>query len=497
MAVRDLREVVAVATINPTPTPHPQATAIVPPTDTPTVQAAAPVALADCAPDESTPSMRHDVVASVNYNARTIAAQQTITYINRTGEPLPDLVLNVEPNRWLDAFALASLDLNGTPANYDLTGRRLTVALSSPLNPGCSVELALTFAISVPPIIGGVEAFRGYFGETPRQINLGHWLPTIVPRVGDEWALRDSIFVGEQIVLAPADWHITINVQNAPEGIVVAAPGIEEQVSESTWRFVHIGGREFAASISPVFRVATDTTPDGIIVQTYSMPDALVPDGAGGFRDGGAYANRVAAESLQRFVELYGPYPHERMVVVQGDFPDGMEFSGFAIVSTDWFVSYEGSPQSYLMLITVHEVAHQWWYDLVGNDQARSPWLDEALSTYSEYVYIEAAYPNLRDWWWFFRVNRLNPEGSVDSTVYEFDAIRPYINAVYLRGVLLLDAIREDIGDEAFFAWLRRYAEAEAGQLADASALWAAMTQAEYDATTFTRAAFLRRPGLE
>jgi aminopeptidase N len=36
----------------------------------------------------------------------------------------------------------------------------------------------------------------------------------------------------------------------------------------------------------------------------------------------------------------------------------------------------------------VHEVAHQWFYSLIGNDQGRDPWLDEALASYVEYVQV-------------------------------------------------------------------------------------------------------------
>src|SRR5690606_6507172 len=102
---------------------------------------------------------------------------------------------------------------------------------------------------------------------------------------------------------------------------------------------------------------------------------------------------------------LFGVYPHERMLVVQGDFPDGMEFSGLVFVSTDWFKSFKGETGSYLTLITIHEVAHQWWYMRVGNDPALSPWLDEALATYSEYLFMEEYYPSLKEWWWQFRVD--------------------------------------------------------------------------------------------
>jgi aminopeptidase N len=36
----------------------------------------------------------------------------------------------------------------------------------------------------------------------------------------------------------------------------------------------------------------------------------------------------------------------------------------------------------------VHEAAHQWFYSTVGNDQARDPWLDEALASYAEFVQV-------------------------------------------------------------------------------------------------------------
>jgi hypothetical protein len=96
----------------------------------------------------------------------------------------------------------------------------------------------------------------------------------------------------------------------------------------------------------------------------------------------------------------------------------------------------------------VHVKAHQWWQGLVGNDQAWEPWLDEALSTYSELFFYECHYPALVDWWWHFRVNRFEPTGAVDSTIYDFDHFRPYINTVYLRGALMLHDMRRQAGDE-------------------------------------------------
>ncbi len=483
----------------PTPAP-PTQTATLPPTVTLTATHAPTVTPTPdgCQPPADADT-QHTVDAEVDYEAKTVTVAQSIRYTNQTDTPLPVLVLNVEPNRWLEAFTLQDLTLGDdrAPGAYTLTGRRLEVSLPEPLLPDCTANLHLNFTLQVPPIIGGVEAFRGYFGHSPRQINLGHWLPTVAPRRDGDWLHHESIFVGEQIVLDRADWQVTLRLVNAAPNTLAAAPGTVTQLDDASWQFDHPNGREFAVSISPVFRHTQAQSGDGIAVDVYALPDATIwQEETQQWLDGGAYAAEITAESVDLYADKFGDYPHTRMVVVQGDFPDGMEFSGFAFVSTDWFVSYEGSPQSYLMLITVHEVAHQWWYDLVGNDQAYDPWLDEALSTYSEYIYIEAFYPEHMEWWWFFRVNRLNPQGAVNSSVYEFEAIRPYINAVYLRGVLMLHDMRAALGDDAFYGWLRAYAEAHAGDIADSDSLWAALTNEQLAATAVIRTAFLRAPGV-
>lgn len=149
------------------------------------------------------------------------------------------------------------------------------------------------------------------------------------------------------------------------------------------------------------------------------------------------------------------------------------------------------------MLITVHEVAHQWWYGRVGNDSAVDPWLDEALSTYAEFIYVEEFYPSLRDWWWRFRVDSFAPDGFVDSTIYQFDNVRSYINAVYLRGVRMMDDLRTDLGTEPFFDLLFAYAEAGDGQVASPELFWSLMTPEQLQQTQVTRETYFYNPSIE
>jgi aminopeptidase N len=136
---------------------------------------------------------------------------------------------------------------------------------------------------------------------------------------------------------------------------------------------------------------------------------------------------------------------------------DGMEYDGLVFLSHAFYDFYTGDPMSNLTIIAAHEVAHQWFYGLVGNDQALEPWLDEALSTFSEVYFYEQAYPELVDWWWENRITFHDPQGWVDSTIYEPSGFYPYRDAVYLRGAMFLGDLRQIMGDEAFLSFLRDY----------------------------------------
>jgi aminopeptidase N len=160
------------------------------------------------------------------------------------------------------------------------------------------------------------------------------------------------------------------------------------------------------------------------------------------------------------------PYPHLSLSVVEADFLDGMEYDGLYFLSHGFYDLYDGTPMGYLTFIAAHETAHQWWYGIVGNDQALEPWLDEAMCTYMEHVfyenvyaeYLTDSYQSLVDWWWYYRVNFYEPTGPVDATIYDFNTFYSYRNSVYLNGAKFINDLRSLMGDQAFFAFLRDYA---------------------------------------
>ncbi len=287
------------------------------------------------------------------------------------------------------------------------------------------------------------------FGYTPRQTNLGDWYPFVPPYTADRgWLIHEPGAIGEHLVYDVADYQVEIVLAGPMTDIEIAAGGVMSQTDHGVLRYQLPAARSFAWSASHEYRVLTGQAGATTVV-AYVFPEHQVA---------GEAMLRAVASALAIYSQRFVPYPYAGLIVVESEFPDGMEYHGLFFLGQEYLAGYDGGPQGYLTAIAVHETAHQWWYGRVGNDQAITPWLDEALATYSELLFYETAYPGLTDWWWSFRVRRFNPTGWVNSAIYDHAGFRPYVDAVYLRGAMFLDGLRKAMDDEPFFTFLQAYA---------------------------------------
>jgi hypothetical protein len=397
-----------------------------------------------------------------DYPNHFLSVGETIAFTNLTGETLFDLTLVVEPNRWPGAFHLSSLTWgDGTPvADYALSGNRLNIQLAQPIQSGARTSLSLSYELSLPEIPPPSDTDRPVpFGYTTRQTNVVDWYPFLPPYSPDTgWLVHNPWFYGEHQVYDRANYQVEIQLINPVQDLTIAAsaPAIQEGDS---YRYTLQDARSFAFSASQNY-ITLSSTVGEVDVYSYAFPYD---------RTGGEATLEFASEALALYSELFGPYPHPRLSIVEADFLDGMEYSGLFFLSRGFYNIYDGTPGGYLTAIAVHETAHQWWYEQVGNDQALEPWLDEALCTYAERLYYEHIHPDLLDFWWAFRVDYYDPVGWVDGSIYDYDGFRPYRDAVYLRGAQFLEELRAEAGDEAFFSFLRGYAARYSGQQVTAS----------------------------
>jgi aminopeptidase N len=216
--------------------------------------------------------------------------------------------------------------------------------------------------------------------------------------------------------------------------------------------------RDFALALSPNYRLASARVGE-VTVNSYYLA---------GDEGSGRAALDAATQAVQVYGELFGPYPYTEMNVAETSFvvegmPGGMEFPGIVFISSELY--RPGLFADELDTVVVHEVAHQWWYGVVGDDEVADPWLDEAFATYSSILFFEktqgkekaqeemSAQGQLP---WLMTV-MTSGDRPVGTSLLEFDDLISYSGIVYGKGAVFLARLRETLGDEAFFAMLRRY----------------------------------------
>ena len=400
---------------------------------------------------EGTPEQltHYKLEATLNYAQHHLVVDEQIRYTNRSSEPISDLLLIVEPARYPGAFTLIELTWQDGQPILDYTRELglIRIPMNEALQPGDITGLSISYELNLPSPSPSYYGRPVHFGYSIRQTNLVDWYPFIPPyEPGQGWVAHKPGAFGEHLVYEMSDFDVNIRLSDSNPDLLIAAcaPGV---LDDDWWRYHFEGARNFSWSISDQYVLSTSTV-DSVVVMSYYFPlDSKA----------GEAVLQTTYESLAVYNDLFGPYSHQTLTVVEADFLDGMEYDGLYFLSKGFYNLYSGGLDDYLTAIAAHETAHQWWYSSIGNDQALEPWLDESLSTYSERLYYEKIHPQGLDWWWTYRINYYNPRGWVDGSIYNPQGYRAYRDAVYLNGALFLEDLRNIIGDESFFDFLEAY----------------------------------------
>jgi hypothetical protein len=400
--------------------------------------------------------------AVVDYPAHTVVVHEEIAYPNRSGEAISELLLVADAQIYPGVFELQSLASTLGPAITSFAWEKtwLRVQLEQPLAAGETIILKAAFTLRLPQRTADTTLRPMVFGWSERQTNLVDWYLYLPPyRPGTGWYVNRPGYYGEHQVYEASDFSVDLQINTAPPGLTVAAPTQAQQAGEKrSYRLA--GARTFALSFGPDYQSA-EMQAQGVRIISYYWAYHTAA---------GQAALETAARAVELYSRLFGAYPYQTLSIIEADFLDGMEYDGLFFLSNGFYNLYDGSPGNYLTALAAHETAHQWWFGAVANDQANEPWLDEALCTYSEKLYLETVSPEAVEWWRQVRVLYYQPRGWVGDSIYnphqEAQPYRAYRDAVYLNGAIFLDELRGVTGDDAFFAFLKDYAGRYRGKIA-------------------------------
>jgi hypothetical protein len=375
-----------------------------------------------------------------------------VRYTNREDAPLNEVYFHLFPNIWDGGMTVSDVRVAGQPVDAVLESSDdlLRVPLRQPLQPGQSVDIAMDFRVPVP-----MDTDVGNYGDfayVDDALAMAHFYPTVVVYDEQGWHRETPATQGDVIYHDASLYDVSLT---APADLTLAATGSTlERVANAdgtaTWRLVGGPMRDFNVAASKRYQSASQKAGD-VKVTSYFLPEQAA---------GGQKALVWASQALQTYETTFGPYPYTELDVVEtATTAGGIEYPGMVVIASRLYDDKNRS--DFFEGATVHEVAHQWWYNVVGNDQVNDPWLDEALTQYSTYFHYDKAYgkqgaqgflDGLRARW--SRVNY--EEKPIGLPVSEYQD-QEYSAIVYGRGPLFLFALRDRIGADKMAELLRRY----------------------------------------
>jgi aminopeptidase N len=260
----------------------------------------------------------------------------------------------------------------------------------------------------------------------------------------------------------------------APADLVLIGAGrqLAAESAEGVQTVTYAAGpaRDFYLAASPDFHRLTVQAGE---VTLNSYAPAAWSDASQGALD-------TAVAALEFFSLSFGPYPYTELdLVAIHTLALGIEYPGLIAQNRSLYdpaAAFGGTPRAVLLESTVaHEVGHQWFYNLVGNDQLDEPWLDESLTQYAT---------------WRFYAHRYGPEGEAgwrDALDSRWDRVdhapipiglpvgsysgAEYGAIVYGRGAFFFEALAEALGPAIFDLFLLDYTQTYQWRIATGPAL--------------------------
>ena len=293
-------------------------------------------------------------------------------YYKNDDYDLNDLYIIIYPN----AYKLGTsqynttfeyLRINGSDVAFDIGGdddTALHITLAQTLLKGQRISITYKYEFQYWDF-DRIVAYDHYYLTM-------FFYPWVAMYDDEEWHVEPYTFHGESYYNEVGDYYVSLNV---PSNYLVASGGkvVDEQ---NFWgrkiiNFELQNARDFSFSASSLYHVYQRII-NGINIKIYAVRDLTMQEIEDSFQ--------YLEDTMNTMTTYIGPYNYDHFTLEYGYFY-GMESSGVIYCLNEIL---EGT--------VVHEVVHQWFYSMIGNDQANESFLDESLTTYAVSLYYYGLY---------------------------------------------------------------------------------------------------------
>ena len=354
----------------------------------------------------------YTVGLTVNWTSRTFRASTVLSVTNTSGAAIDRLELNTIAAR-LGGMRITVASVDGRAVTPTVSDQTIRLPLGGILDPGATASVRIDYAATLRSVTSGSSWL---FTRTNGVLEAHRWIP---------WISRATPFDrpnhGDPFV-TPVSPRVTVRI-TADRTIRWATTGEQTSPTGRSTTFAATNVRDFVIVGAPDYRTVSATL-NGVVIHVWYRP---------GFPASTVLA--AAKTALSRESRLLGAYPYRTYDLAQTAGGYGMESPGLT-----WIPTGAGS----LGYLVAHETAHQWFYGIVGNDQARNPYADEAAADM-----VARHVLGLR------RASRC-ATARLDLTIYRYSSTC-YYEVIYIQGGNFLDDLRARMGSTAYWAAIRDY----------------------------------------
>jgi len=403
-----------------------------------------------------------------------IFANEKIVYHNNTGKELGFLCLHLYARAFREGamikpyttlteascfpkgvsygdIIIRSVNVDGKSKKVELVGEDediLKVDFGKKLAPKKTIEVMIEFELAIPNSTHRLGWFES-------NVNLGNWYPIVCNYENGKFDTTPYYSTGDPFVSDIANYDVNFKYPSrfklCSTGEIKSTKNSKKIESKIQAKAV----RDFAMCLS-----SNATIKSGVANNT-----TVFYMGYAGDKNIEKYLE-IAKKAVEYFSEIFGGYPYSTLTVAKSSFIyGGMEYPNMVIVSDSI------DDEDEMLKVIVHEIAHQWWYGVVGNNQIKEAWLDESLAEYSTALFFKnnkkygityddfvgtalSSYMLYVD---VIETIRGDVNTKMNLPVYKYQNDYEYSYMVYVKGVIMFDSLSQMVGEKKVVQGLKKY----------------------------------------